>query len=341
MKNALSILAVAGIAAAAMASPQETASFSAIDSNGPNGSVANTVTNYTATGGYSLGKIVTNGTLNSVDPGTWQSEARIQVTPAGGQPSFIIQPFTITATYTQVIATDFNTAVPSPGYDPAGSWEFRFFESFDDGGTASIDANWESIGLTFDNDVPPPPPGPTDAILVNLVFGTEVSGQGAINAAGEVSWFKFELPEDVTSGNNRFIDMTTLNGGIGDPEIGVYRNDGTLVASDDDGGPGLTSQLSFGTGGRPANADGLPFNGQNGDLSATATGTHYYVAIAAFNATFGATDFNVTSTGAATGATQVNIRWGRAVCRPDYNNDGIVDFFDYLDFVQDFAAGCD
>ncbi|MBU6413920.1 MAG: hypothetical protein KGS45_10625 [Planctomycetes bacterium] len=340
MKNALSILAVAGFAAAAFAAPQETASFTSIDSNGPNGSVANTVTNYTATGGYSLGKMVTNGTLNSVNPATYSLEARIQVTPAGGQPSFIIQPFTNFA-FSQEIAVDFQTTVPSGGYNPAGSWEFRFFESFDDGGTASIDANWESVSLTFDNDVPPPPPGPGDAILINLVFGTEVSGDGNIAAAGEVSWFKFALAEDVTADNNRFVDMTTIGGGLGDPEIGVYRNDGTLVANDDDGGPGLSSQLSFGTGGRPANADGLPFNGQNGALNATGSGEFYYIACAAFNTTFGATDFNVTSTGAATGATRVNVKWGRAVCRPDYNADGIVDFFDYLDFVQDFAAGCD
>lgn len=340
MKNALSILAVAGLAAAAFASPQETAPFTLIDSNGPNGSVANTVSNYTATGGYQLGKIVTNGVLNSVNPATYSGEARIQVTPAGGQPSFIIQPFS-GLTFTQVTATDFQTAVPSGGYDPAGSWEFRFFESFDDGGTASIDANWESVSFTYDNDVPPPPPGPGDAIVITLSFGQEVSGQGNIFNPGEISWFKFALPEDVTADNNRYLDMTSLNGGLGDPEIGVYRNDGTLVANDDDGGPGLSSQLSFGTGGRPANADGLPFNGQAGPLTATGTGEFYYVSYSAFNTTFGATDFNVTSTGTATGASQVNIRWGRAICRPDYNNDGIVDFFDYLDFVQDFAAGCD
>jgi hypothetical protein len=340
MKNALSILAVAGLAAAAFAAPQETASFTNIDSNGPNGSVVNTVTNYTATGGYSLGKIVTNGTLNSVNPATYSLEARIQVTPAGGNPSFIIQPFS-GFTFTSITATDFNTAVPNPGYDPAGSWEFRFFESFDDGGTASIDANWADIGLTFDNDVPPPPPGPGDAILITLSFGQEVSGDGAINAAGEISWFKFALAEDVTADNNRYVDMTTIGGGIADPEIGVYTNGGNLVANDDDGGPGLSSQLSFGTGGRPANGDGLPFNGQSGPLTATGAGEFYYIACGAFNTTFGASDFNVTSTGAATGATRVNVKWGRAVCRPDYNNDGIVDFFDYLDFVQDFAAGCD
>jgi hypothetical protein len=337
MKNVLSLLAVAGFAAAAFASPQETASFNNIDSNGPNGSFVNTVTNYTANGGYSLGKIVTNGVLNSVNVGTWSGEARVQVTPAGGQPSFIIQPFT-GLTFTQVIASNFQTAVPNPGYDPAGSWEFRFFESFDDGGTASVDANWESVSFTYDNDVPPPPPGPGNAVLVTLSFGQEVSGNGSIDAAGNISWFKFALPEDVTSNNNRYLDMTTQGGGIVDPEIGVYRADGTLVANDDDGGPGLQSQLSFGTGGRPANGDGLPFNGQHGNLSAA---SFYYVAIGAFNTTFGFSDFNVTSTGAATGSTQVNIRWGRAICRPDYNNDGVVDLFDYLDFVADFAAGCD
>ena len=27
-------------------------------------------------------------------------------------------------------------------------------------------------------------------------------------------------------------------------------------------------------------------------------------------------------------------------CEADFNSDGVIDFFDYLDFVAAFAAGC-
>ena len=79
-----------------------------------------------------------------------------------------------------------------------------------------------------------------------------------------------------------------------DTEIGLYRADGTLVASDDDDGSGLLSQLSFGASfpTRPPVGNGAAYNGRDGNLPA---GT-YYLSVSGFNSTFGASCWGVTST---------------------------------------------
>src|SRR6185295_2899858 len=85
--------------------------------------------------------------------------------------------------------------------------------------------------------------------------------------------------------------VTTDTGtGASDTEIGVYTADGLLVATDDDGGGGVLSLLTFGAGGTA------------GDLTA---GT-YYLAAGCYNTSFGGADWNVTPSATATGTIQIN-----------------------------------
>lgn len=123
--------------------------------------------------------------------------------------------------------------------------------------------------------------------------------------AGEIKWFKFTFGG--TNGTVNYLDIDTINapGFTGsttpvDTEIGLYDSLGDLVAEDDDSGYGLFSNLTFGATSptRQFTQSGslssrIPGDGFNGPLSA---GT-YWLAVSQFNATFGTTGWNVTTTG--------------------------------------------
>src|SRR6185503_12536615 len=100
MDRVLKLLAFAGLALAhaAIASPRETFPFTAVNSNGPLGNQANGQRNMSPVGGYLATKIAHSGALRSLHPDTFASEARIQVTPPNGRPSFVLQPFAQNAT---------------------------------------------------------------------------------------------------------------------------------------------------------------------------------------------------------------------------------------------------
>jgi hypothetical protein len=129
--------------------------------------------------------------------------------------------------------------------------------------------------------------------------------------SGLIQWYRFTLTNPISSASN-YLDMGTLsNAGTPvntDTEIGLYRSDGTFVATDDDSGPNQFSQLSFGTGcpSRPSTQpplpDGVAMTGQNG---ATLPAGTYYLAVAGFNAVFNATNWSVTTTSTLTGEVRV------------------------------------
>ncbi|MBI5865315.1 MAG: hypothetical protein HZB38_12560 [Planctomycetes bacterium] len=119
-----------------------------------------------------------------------------------------------------------------------------------------------------------------------------------LTAANNIQWFRIELPAN--SSTDGWVDIWTLApGDITDSEIGIYDNAGNIVGgstalgSDDDSGPGLLSQLSYGqtTPARPANGTGAVRAGQDGTLG----GGVYWVAVGHFNVTFGLTGWTVTS----------------------------------------------
>jgi hypothetical protein len=147
-------------------------------------------------------------------------------------------------------------------------------------------------------------------------------------ATNPVQWYQIVLP--TVSSANAFFDLFTHNATTTDTEIGVYRADGTLVDSDDDDGAASFSALSYGSttvafAGRVnpivngTQLAGVASNGRDG-ASDIVAGT-YYIAVSKFNATFGATAFNVTTTGTGTNTFTFTLNYnGTAPTNPFVNS---------------------
>ena len=115
-------------------------------------------------------------------------------------------------------------------------------------------------------------------------------------AASEVHWYKVVLPAIATPGS--WLDMWTPSTSTPNTFIGIYDDNGTLKASDNDSGVNVFA-LSFGNTSYPRNSlggDALAFNGRNGSLAA---GT-YWIALTTANATFN-TGWLVSSSGTGGG----------------------------------------
>jgi hypothetical protein len=163
--------------------------------------------------------------------------------------------------------------------------------------------------------------------------------------AGMVRWYHFSLSQGATDGSGNYLDIDTalsLLNGNNDTMIGLYNSDGQLIASDDDDGPGYTSELSFGqrTPARPALGNGLALDGRDGPLSAGGL----YLAVGAYPMTF-QPYWNVTSTSTAQGEVKVN--FGTNILIPgtcgsaDFNHDGDVGTDGDIDsFFRCLAGDC-
>ncbi len=142
-------------------------------------------------------------------------------------------------------------------------------------------------------------------------LGTLTAGlntfSGAVNA-GEVRWVRFNLATPIDRDAMTFLDIDTEGSALSnnDSELGLYSANGNLIATDDDDGSGLLTQLSFGLAvpPRPAVNGSVAYNGRDGATLAAGT---YYLAYGSFNMTFGATLWNVTSTSTATGTVNINL----------------------------------
>ena len=153
------------------------------------------------------------------------------------------------------------------------------------GTTASVAMGQPAADLTFN----PLPAGATPA-AVTL-------------AAAQVRWINFVTTTAADASANTYLDIGTLTGGSsGDTELGVYANDGTFIATDDDDGPGNLSLLSFGS---PAPGT-LAGNG-------TLPPGNYWLAVGLYNTTFGASGFGATSTSTASGAVSLTFWQGTVV----------------------------
>ncbi len=113
-------------------------------------------------------------------------------------------------------------------------------------------------------------------------------------AAGQVRWYTFTTATNVTNAAGLFLDLDTdgtFSGG--DTEIAIYTSTGNLIVEDDDDGPVTYSALSFGQTSplRGPIGSANAGDGRDGSLNA---GT-YYLAVAGYNAAFGATGWSVTT----------------------------------------------
>ncbi|MGE3107415.1 MAG: hypothetical protein AB7O77_03575 [Phycisphaerales bacterium] len=300
------VLAAVGLAVAA-SSAHAQFSFTnpgPVNSGGAIGSADNGLLTFTYSGpSFTPGSITLEGDLTSVIAGTFASEARVRVTSPGGAFYNSLQ-WTATGSFTTLHlgpATQIFSPMPASG--SVGTWSFEFFESFDDG--AGADSTWSNLSIGVNAFVPPTPPACInmgDVSNSSAVYATP--DMNRLHIGGAVTWYCFTLNDAINNGVGSWLDIDT-EGSNFDTEIGLYDVNGTLIATDDDDGSGTQSELSFGQI-SPTRTIGTAVGG-NGRDGSLVPGT-YYLAVAGFNATYGA-GFSVTTTSTnTTGLAQVNIR---------------------------------
>ncbi|MFI4872758.1 MAG: PEP-CTERM sorting domain-containing protein [Phycisphaerales bacterium JB061] len=294
MSIAKTVAFAAGLALTASASAQ-TLQFSAgaagpFNSAGAVGDADNGSFTYNYAGAaFTVGDIVFTGNITDAGVGTWQSEAAVSITNPGGVVGQVALGSGQTFAGTVAIGPNAISGGSALwGSDVVGTWNFEFFETFDD--AAGADAIWDNVNFDFYDFVPVGPPANT---YVGDNPSTSVSGP--LNAA-EVTWYSF----DVSGGAGALpwsIDTlgSTNTGGAfadDDTELGLYDAAGNVIATNDDedfGAGILTSLIDSST------------------VGALADGT-YYVAVGSFNTVYNA-NFDATSDSTATGTNVVNFNF--------------------------------
>jgi len=123
--------------------PVNDACFTAVDSQGAAG-----IMSYTADidGGFTMGDIDWDGFAVPINTGTYGSELTCDISGPLGTATV-----TLGAGTTYVGGAQFvgDTDVFAGLGDPAGTWTFDFYESYDDGGDDLPDATWDDICFVF------------------------------------------------------------------------------------------------------------------------------------------------------------------------------------------------
>jgi len=218
--------------------------------------------------------------------------------------------------------------------------------SFSVNGANTIDGG--PIAITFDFNVGATPcalPAPVAPSATDLgVLPAGLTSAAAQPSFREVSWYTFTTTYSVDpSQPNNFLDIDNLGGEDpnSDTEIALYDSLGNLIATDDDSGPGLLAQLSFGnpaTHNVPGVGDGERYNAQNGDTLPAGT---YYVATALFNLDPRATGWQALTNTGSSAIIGIQVRTPTG-CALDLNNDGNVDPDDLSDAIACFFdPGCE
>jgi len=245
MKKLIPLALIAMAASTALADFNTGIQAGPFNSNGGLGSSANGLFNFTYTDSSQLfNRVRIRGTATSNNIGSYLSELRYTVTlDAGSRNSGQLIPGDTWTTPTFVDNTQVFASFP---LNNGNNYTVRLWESYDDGGTGAIDAFWSNLQFDF----------------------IYVSPRPNCTSLGIVSSGAFDLN---TFGSNF------------DTELGLYDNDGNLIASNDDAG-GLQSQILH---------------------AGLADGT-YYVAVGGYNTVYGASEWAVTP-GSHAGAYDVNI----------------------------------
>ena len=161
----------------------------------------------------------------------------------------------------------------------------------------------------------------------------------------EVKWYHFTVNPSVTDTGGFYLDLDSIGSSASngtDTMIGLYDQVGNLIASDDDDGPGYTSQLSFGqrTPTRPPSGDGMAGNGRDGDLPAGG----YFLGVSLYESVYGPTGWAAGSSAWGTGTVRVNFTTNLAPPVLCYANcDGsttppAVNTSDFTCYLQKYAA---
>jgi hypothetical protein len=298
MSLSTKMILVAGLAAAAagVANADFSTGIGAgpFASNGAAGGAANGVFSFLysgATGDYNGIRI--RGTATSTPAGSFLSELRYRLDLGGGLVRDSGQLIS-GGTWAGGRAVDNQQNVSRFTLNSGTNYSFRFWESFNDGGDAAVDANWSNVQFDLISYVPPTPPAATNLGTFANTVNNPLTANGTL-AAGEIKWFKFNVASAIGAGNLYEWLQINTNGstlsGTNDTEIGLFNAGGDLLAQDDDGGDGFLSLLQYGNGGL---------------AGAGLAAGEYYLAVGAFNTTFSG-GFGATSTSLDTGSFQINL----------------------------------
>jgi hypothetical protein len=189
---------------------------------------------------------------------------------------------------------------------------------------------------------------PTPSAEIETLGGTLT--RSVALAAGDVAWMSFTFPAGAVSGTDWLDIDTETSFFTTDPFLGLYDSFGQRVATDNNSGPGLMAQMSFGMTVAPATGreplpGGVLRNGYSGELQ---PGGVYWVAVTAQDGTgvnFGSSGWNAVTNNASAFGTLVNVNFRSSFpplappCLSDMNRDGTVDGSDFIDFINSFAIG--
>ncbi|HYE60591.1 MAG TPA: hypothetical protein VD997_01225 [Phycisphaerales bacterium] len=134
---------------------------------------------------------------------------------------------------------------------------------------------------------------------------------------GEIKWYKFEVPGNVTDARRTFLDIDTEGsqlGPVNQPVLALFDGVGVLLATNRDSGSDLQAQLSFGVGNRPAFGNGLAFDGMNGEL--TFAFGPYYLGVGSFPAARVGNGWLLTGASENSGTVRVNFRTNATFAGP-------------------------
>ncbi len=168
-------------------------------------------------------------------------------------------------------------------YLSVSDWESLFSAGF------TVTTDGDTVGSYNINISTITPGEPPTSTSLGSIGATGVNNQSLTFGAGEVKWFSLTTTVPFNAGAGALnIATNEVPGSLfDDTELGLYSAGGSLIANDDDAGPGFYSLLSFGSLGGAS---------PNGDLP---PGT-YYLAVAGYNAAFDSF-FTVTTTSADAG----------------------------------------
>lgn len=163
----LALLVAASGTSVALAAPRETVTFADVPSITNQGSAENATRTAAFTGTYAANYLTVSGTIVDRRGATYANEASILVTPPGaGAVPFVISPYTVQI-YTPPLNTPTGSlAIPVSPAVAAGTWNFEFFEMYDDASTPTgtftdaRDTTWQTVTITLDDGtLPALPPG--------------------------------------------------------------------------------------------------------------------------------------------------------------------------------------
>lgn len=224
-----SMLAVATLGALtlpAIAAPRESVTFTNVLSESFLDDAPNQVRTHVFTGGYSVGRIRVTGTLTAIADTTWAEDSRVRITAPNGVAS-VLMPLSQGAFTGSLAVTDAVFRIEQVIATSAGSWNFRFFENVVDVEGVGPDANWNTITLTLDDDISPPPGDLPATASIPQGTGSLSSVSDTLGTNALAHMYKIQICSPST------FQASTLNGTMVDTQLYLFNASGVGVAYSD------------------------------------------------------------------------------------------------------------